>query len=89
MSVKRETPEPIGQCDAENIGHPRLRNAILRKRIMAAFALVLIALMNSIYLYYRSAYERRAGDWRLFWVGEVFTGGWLVFSVVQVLRKGP
>jgi hypothetical protein len=89
MSVKRETPEPIGQRDAENVGHPRLRSPILRKRILAFFIIVLTALMLTIYAYYRTAYERSAGDWRGFWVYTVLLGGWLVFVVVQVLRKGP
>ena len=88
MSVKRETPEPIEQPDAENVGHPRLHSVILRKRIMAAFALVLIALMLTIYAYYRTAYQRTAGDWRGFWVYMTLLGGWLV-AVVQVIRKGP
>jgi hypothetical protein len=50
MSVKRETPEPIGQRYAENGGHLRLHSVILRKRILAFFIIVLIGLMNSIYL---------------------------------------
>jgi hypothetical protein len=89
MSFKRETPEPIEQRDAGNVRRPHLRGVILRKRILAAFALVLLALMNTMYLYHRSAYLRNNRDWRWFWVGEVFTGVWLVFAVVQVLRKGP
>ena len=64
-------------------------SAIVRKRIVAICILVLIALFNTAYIYHRSAYLRNAGDWRWFWVGEVLTGGWLVFSVVHVLRKGP
>ena len=70
-------------------GKPGLSSAILRKRIMVAFALVAIALMLTIYVYHRSAYLRNAGDWRWFWVGELFIGVWVVFAVVQVLRKGP
>jgi hypothetical protein len=42
-----------------------------------------------MYFYYRSVYLRRAGDWRLFWIGEVFNGVWLVFAIVQIIRKGP
>jgi hypothetical protein len=89
VSLKRETPESIEQREAGNVKHPRLTSAVLRKRIMAAFALVLIALMLTAYIYHRSAYLRNASDWRLFWIGEVFIAGWLVFCVVQVLRKGP
>ena len=89
MSLKRETPEPIEQRDAGNVGHPRLRSAILRKRILAIFLVVLCALMLTMYVYYRSAYLRSAGDWRWFWVGEVIVAVWLVFGMVQVLRKGP
>ncbi len=89
MSHRRETQEPIGQGDAGNVGHPRLSSAILRERIMAAFALVLIALMMTLYFYHRSRYLRSNGDWRLFWIGKVFVGVWVVFAVVRVLRKGP
>jgi hypothetical protein len=89
MSLKRETPEPIAQRDAGNVGDPRLRTAILRKRILALFLIVLCALMLTTYFYRRSAYLRSAGDWHLFWVGEVFIGVWVVVAVVQVLRKGP
>jgi hypothetical protein len=89
MSLERETPEPIEQRGAGKVKHPLLSSDILQKRIMAAFALVATALMLTIYVYYRSAYLRSAGDWRLFWVGEVIVGVWLVFAVVQVLRNGP
>lgn len=83
MSTNKETPESL-EPDAGNAGH-----AILRKRVTAALALVLLALMNTLYLYHRSEYLRRNGDWGWFWGGEVLTGVWLVFGVVQVLRKGP
>ena len=89
MSAKRETQEPIEQRDAGNVRQPHARTAISRRRIMATLALVLLALMNTLYLYHRSAYLRNSSDWRLFWIGEVFTGVWLVFGVVQILRKGP
>jgi len=82
-------PEPIEQHDDANVTHSRLSSNILRKRIMAASALALTALILVIYIYHSSAYLRNAGDWRLFWVGEVFICVWLVFAVVQVLRKGP
>jgi hypothetical protein len=88
MSLKRETPEPIEQRDAGNVGLPRLRSAIFRKRILAVFLHFLCALMLTTYVYYRSAYLRSAGDWRWFWVGEAIVGVWIVFAVVQVLRKG-
>jgi hypothetical protein len=89
MSLKQETPGPTEPRDDGNIRHSHSRSAILRKRIMAAFTLVLIALMLTIYAYYRTTYERSAGDWRGFWVYTVIAGVWLVFAVVQVLRKGP
>jgi len=56
---------------------------------LAIFILVLLGLLNTLYLYHRSAYLRNNGDWRLFWIGEVLTGVWLVFGVVQVLTKTP
>jgi hypothetical protein len=89
MSLKRETPEHIEQRDAGNVEHPRLRSAILRKRILSVFLVFLCALMLTMYVYYRSAYLRSAGEWRWFWVGEAVVGVWLVFGIVQVLRKGP
>ncbi|MGA2743370.1 MAG: hypothetical protein ABSE44_01625 [Candidatus Sulfotelmatobacter sp.] len=82
MSVKREAPEPIEQHDAGNV-------KTLRKRIMAALALVFVFLMNTLYLYHGSAYLRNSGDWRWFWIGEACTGVLLFFGVVQILRKGP
>jgi hypothetical protein len=88
MSLKRETPEPIEQRDAGNFRPPRLRSAILRKRIMTAFLIVFTALMFTIYTYHRTAYLRRAGDWLWFWVGEGIIGVWFVFAIVQLLRKG-
>lgn len=88
MSLKRETPEPIEQRDDRNIRHPHSRSAILRKRIMSAFALVLMALMLTIYAYYRSTYLGST-DWRSLWFYEVIIGVWLVFAVVYVIRKGP
>ena len=88
MSLKRETPETTEQCDAENVRDPRLQSAILRRRIKGIVGIVLIALVYSTYRYYRSTYLRNAGDWSSFWVGEAFVGAYLVFAVVQVLRKG-
>jgi hypothetical protein len=89
MSLKRETSEPIEQRNAGNVRDSRSHSAILRKRILAVFFVVLCALMLTMYVYYRSAYLRSAGDWRWFWVGEGIVGVWLVFGIVQVLRKGP
>ena len=83
------TPEPIEQSDARNVSHSDSRSAILRKRILAVFLLVLCALMLTMRDYYRSAYLRGAGDWRWFWVGEVIVGVWLVVGIVHVLRKKP
>lgn len=89
MNLDRETQEQIEQRDPGNVRQPHSRSAILRKRILAVFLAVLCALMSTMYFYYRSKYLRSAGDWRLFWVGEVFIGVWLVFAVVKVLEKGP
>ena len=89
MSLKRETPEPIEQRDAGNVGHPRSSSTILRKRIMGVFVIVLTALMLAAYVYYRCAYQRSAGDWRWFWVGEVIVGVLVVVGIVRVLRKTP
>lgn len=87
MSLRHDTPAPIEQCDAENVSSPRLRSAILRKRIKAIFGIVLMALVYSIYFFYRSAYLRNAGDWSLFWIGEVFVGAYIVYAVTQVFKK--
>ena len=88
MSLKRETPEPIEQRDAGNVGPPRSSSTILRKRILAVFVIVLTALMLTAYVYYRSAYQRSAGDWRWFWAGEVIVGVLVVVGIVQALRNG-
>ena len=85
----KRTPEPLEQCDAGTDTHPHSRSVIVRKYIVSAFGLVLSALVLTAYFYYRSAYLRRAGDWSLFWFGEVIIGVWLVFAVVHILRKGP
>ena len=87
--VMRHTLEPLEQRDAGIDAHPHSRSVIVRKYIVAAFVLVLSALMLTAYFYYRSAYLRRAGNWSLFWIGEVIIGVWLVFAVVHILRKGP
>ena len=89
MSLERETSEPIEQRNPGNVGHPHSHSATLRKRIMAALALVLMVLMFTIHNFHRSGHLRSAGDWRWFWVGEVVMAVWLVFVVVQALRKGP
>jgi hypothetical protein len=67
---------------------PRLSSAILRKRILAALALLLMVLMLTIHNYRRSTYLRRT-DWRWFWAGEVMVGVLVVVGIVQVLRERP
>jgi FtsH-binding integral membrane protein len=89
MSLKREIPEPIAQREDRNVRHPQSRRAILRKRILAVFLLVLCALILTMCVYYRSAYLRSAGDWSSFWVGEVIVGVWFVCGIVYVFRKIP
>ena len=89
MNLKRETPEPIEQRDAGNVKHPHLSSAILRKRVTAAIVLALITLTLAMSVYYQTAFLRRAGDWRWFWVGEAIVGAQLAYGIVQVLRKGP
>jgi len=87
MSVKQATREPIEQPDAGNVRDPHSRRAILRKRILSVFLLVLCALMSTAYFYSRSTYLGST-DWPWFWVGEVIVGGLLVFAVVRAFRKG-
>ena len=89
MSPWRETPDPTEQRDDGNARHPRLRRAILRKRLIAALVLVLGTLTFAMSVYYQTAFLRSAGDWRWFWVGEAIVGAWLAVGIVQVLRKGP
>jgi hypothetical protein len=76
------------QRDAENVGHPRSRSAILGKRILAVFLVFLYTLLLTAYVYRRSTYLGST-DWPWFWVGEVIVGVFAVVGVVQVLRKGP
>jgi hypothetical protein len=80
-------PEPIEQRDAGNVRHPRSSSAILRKRILEVFLLVLSTLLLTAYVYHRSTYLGRT-DWAWFWVGEVIVGILVVVGIVQVLRKG-
>lgn len=87
-SPRRETPEPIEQPDDGSARPPRLRRAILRKRVTAAIVLALITLTLAMSVYYQTAFLRRAGDWRWFWVGEAIVGAQLAYGIVQVLRKG-
>lgn len=89
MTLKRETSEALEQRDVGNGRDAHSHGAILRRRIMAVLLAVLCALIITIYFYHRSAYLRSAGDWRWFWVGEVFIGVWFIFAVVKVFRKGP
>ncbi len=88
MSLKRETPEPIGQRDAGNVRHPRLSSAILRKRIMGVFLIVLSVLVLTAYAYYWSTYLGST-HWLSFWVREGMISVLLVFGIVEVLRKTP
>jgi hypothetical protein len=69
--------------------HPRLRSAILRKRIMGVFIFVFGAVMLTVCYYYQSSDMRRNGDWSWFWGGEVIVGVWLVLRIVLVLRWTP
>lgn len=85
----KPTPEPTEQPDDGNVWHPRLRRAILRKRVTAAIVLALITLTLAMSVYYQTAFLRRAGDWRWFWVGEAIVSAQLAYGIVQVLTKTP
>ena len=84
MGVKRET---IERRDAGNVRHPHCHRAIIRKRILAALALLLMVLMLTIHNYHRSANLRGSVDWRWFLGGEVMMGVWLVLAVARFLRQ--
>jgi hypothetical protein len=71
-----------------SVKHPSLRSAILRRRTMAVFTLVLCTLVLAMYVYSRSTYLGST-DWRWFWVGEVIVGVVFVYAIVQVLTKTP
>jgi hypothetical protein len=86
MSFKRETPEPIEQRDEGKVRHPR---AMLRKRILAIFLIVVSGALMSVCVYYQSAYQRSASELSWFWVGEVIVGVLVISGIVRVLRKGP
>jgi len=66
-----------------------VHSAILRKRILRVFIVVLSALMYAASVYYQSTYLRTAGEWRGFWVGEAMVGVYLVVGIVRVLRQAP
>lgn len=85
MSLK-----PIEQRDAGNVKHSHPHSAVLRKRILAALAVLLMVLMFTLHNYHRSRDLQNAVDWRWFWAGETFIAAWLLFVVVHLLRrKGP
>jgi hypothetical protein len=88
MSLEPETPGPIEQGDAGNVKHPRLSSAILQKRIMGFFLIVLSILVLTAYAYYWSTYLGST-HWRSFWVREGMIGVLLIFGIVEVLRKPP
>ena len=71
-----------------SLQYARLRSAILRKRIMAVFAIFLCTLLLTVYVFSRSTYLGST-DWRWFWVGEVIVGVAFIFGIVQVLTKTP
>jgi hypothetical protein len=66
-----------------------VHSAILRKRILGILLVVLTALMFTAYVYYRSTFSRRYGDWRWFWVGEAMAGAWLVVGITLILTQAP
>jgi hypothetical protein len=74
---------------SDDVMHPRLRSAILQKRIMGVFIFALGAVMLTVCYYYQSAYLQGSGRWRWFWGGEVIVGVWLVHRIVQVLKWTP
>jgi hypothetical protein len=86
MRLEQETAEPMEQREAGNVGDARLRSAKVRKRVKEVFIIVLMALFSIMYFYFRSAYLRRAGDWRLFWIGESVLGVWVVVALVKAFR---
>lgn len=77
------------QRDAGNVRRPDSHCSILRKRVKAALALLLMVLIFAIHNYYRSTSLRGAVDWHWFWVGELPIAVLLVAVVVHVLRKRP
>ena len=82
MSFKRNTPGLI-----EDSEDPRSRGAILRKRTIEVFFALLVVLMLTLSSYLR--YTRHGStDWSNFWIREGLIGGWLIFVVVRVFRKG-
>ena len=87
--TSRKEREKWGTPSVHDAGRSAPPAAILRKRIIGVFIIVLTALMLAAYVYCRSGYLRRGNDWTWFWVGEAIVGVLLVLAVVQVLRKGP
>ena len=75
------------QDDAGNVRQPDSHGPIVRKRITAALALLLMVLVFTIHNYHRSTNLRGAVDWRWLLVGELPIAVLLVAVVVHVLRK--
>ncbi len=88
MSFKRETLEVIERRDDENVRRSDSRKALLRKRTMAALALLLVVLAFTAHNYHRSMDLLGTVDWRWFLVGELPVAFLLVAAIVRVLRKG-
>jgi hypothetical protein len=90
MSPKLETPEPIEQGDAASLGDTLSPSVILRKRVTAVFILVLAAVMLTICCFYQTKLVEN-GSTRRSWFLETVAviGIWVVFGIVQVLRKTP
>jgi hypothetical protein len=78
------------QGDSGSVRRPDSHSTILRKRITAALALLLMVLVFTIHNYHRSTNLRGVVDWRWLLVGELPIAVLLVAVVVHVLRKkGP
>ena len=87
MSLQRETSGRIEQSDNGTLNDFGSSGASLRKRIMAVFIMIGIGLLLTMYAYHRSTYLGST-DWRLFSIYELVIGGYVVFTIVQILRKG-
>ena len=85
---KRQSPQLIEDRDDGNVRRPDSHNAIVRKRTIAALALLLVVLVFTLHNYHRSMDLQCTVDWRWFWVGELPTALLLVAVNVRVLRKG-
>lgn len=88
MIPKRDATEDIDERGIGSIKYARLsRRANGKRKIINVLALVLIALMLSIYAFYHAKLVLGTPIWGGFWAFTIFIAVWLITGVVRILRQ--